>query len=218
MHGRQTVSPDPSFEIDLAEHLRNQYSQAQLIELYSRFASSEANFDKLMRRVFWRSLTASFGQGVQIESAVGFKHLETFQIGDRVFIGSQSYLQGRFDGRCSIGDRVWIGPQSYFDARDLVIEADVGLGPGTKILGSTHTAQPLDIPIIQTDLDIKPVRIEAGADIGMNAVILPGVTIGQGSMVGAGAVVTKDVPPYAIVVGVPAQFLRWREESHSSES
>ncbi len=151
-----------------------------------------------------------FGAGVEIESAVGFKHPETFQIGHRVFIGSQCFLQGRFDGHCVIGDRVWIGPQSYFDARDLVIGDDVGIGPGTKILGSTHTAQPMNIPIIETDLDIQPVRIEAGADIGINAVILPGVTIGQGSIVGAGAVVTKDVPPYAIVVGVPAKVVRYR--------
>ena len=60
--------------------------------------------------------------------------------------------------------------------------------------------------------------METGADIGMNAVILPGVTIGKGSIVGAGAVVTKDVPPFAIVAGVPAQFLRWREGYEPSEN
>ena len=69
-----------------------------------------------------------------------------------------------------IGDHVWIGPQSYFDARDLVIEDYVGWGPGAKVLGSTHTGVPVDVPIIQTDLEIKPVRIEAWADIGVNAV------------------------------------------------
>ena len=50
---------------------------------------------------------------------------------------------------------------------------------------------PVDVPIIQTDLEIKPVRIGAWADIGTNAVILPGVTIGKGAIVGAGAVVTQ---------------------------
>jgi acetyltransferase-like isoleucine patch superfamily enzyme len=67
------------------------------------------------------------------------------------------------------------------------------------------------VPIIQTDLRIEPVRVGAWADIGVSAVVLPGVTIGKGAIVGAGAVVTDDVPPFAIVVGVPARFSRWRE-------
>jgi len=70
---------------------------------------------------------------------------------------------------------------------------------------------PVKIPIIQTDLEIKQVKVEAWADIGVNAVILPGVTVGKGSIIGAGAVVTENVPPFAIVAGVPAKLLRWRE-------
>jgi acetyltransferase-like isoleucine patch superfamily enzyme len=67
------------------------------------------------------------------------------------------------------------------------------------------------VPVIQTDLVIRPVRVGAWADIGVNAVVLPGTTIGRGAIVGAGAVVTRDVEPFAIVAGVPARFLRWRE-------
>ncbi len=70
---------------------------------------------------------------------------------------------------------------------------------------------PADVPIVHTDLEIKPVRIGAWADIGTNATILPGVTIGKGAIVGAGAVVTHDVEPFAVVAGVPARFLHWRE-------
>ena len=57
---------------------------------------------------------------------------------------------------------------------------------------------------------IKPVVVGFGADIGMNASILPGVRIGAHSIVGAGAVVTQDVPEYAIVAGVPARVVRDR--------
>jgi acetyltransferase-like isoleucine patch superfamily enzyme len=113
---------------------------------------------------------------------------------------------------------VWIGPQSYFDARDLVLEDYVGWGPGAKVLGSEHTGVPLDVPIIQTDLRMKPVRICEWADIGTNAVILPGVTVGRGAIVGAGAVVTHDVPPMTVVAGVPARVLRSRGEDELRSS
>lgn len=217
-HSRQELVPDPEFELGLAEHLNNQYSREALLELYTRFAVGTGAFDTLMRRVIWRSVARRCGHGLHIGSGVGFKHLETFEIGNGVFIGAQSYIQGRFDGTCVLGDHVWIGPQSYFDARDMIIEEHVGWGPGAKVLGSTHTGIPIDVPIVQTDLEIKPVKIEAWADIGTSAVVLPGVTIGKGSIVGAGAVVTKDVLPFSIVAGVPARFLRWREGYKPSDS
>ena len=215
VHGRREVETDAAYEIGLSAELKRQYGAEALIGLYARFALGEDRIDLLMRRAIWRALTARFGDGVHVGSGVGFKHPETFEVGHGVFIGAQAYLQGRFDGRCVIGDHVWIGPQSYLDARDLVIEEYVGWGPGAKVLGSTHTGIPVDVPVIETDLEIRPVRIEAWADIGTNAVVLPGVTVGRGSLVGAGAVVTTDVPPFAVAAGVPARFWRWREGGKS---
>jgi acetyltransferase-like isoleucine patch superfamily enzyme len=211
-HGRQELLPDPDFETGLSAFIRERYGPDALLELYARFSASDGPLDALMRRAVWRAGARRFGNGVHIGSAVGFKHLETFEIGDGVFIGSQSFVQGRIHGSCVIGKKVWIGPQSYFDARNLIIEDYVGWGPGAKVLGSGHTGLPVDVPIIQTDLVIKPVKIEAWADIGVNATILPGVTVGKGSQVGAGAVVTKDVPPFAIVAGIPARVVSWRKE------
>lgn len=211
VHGRKTVTPDPDFEIGLSAHLRDQLGREGLLALYGRFVQGDGELDALMRRVIWRALARRFGHGITIGSGAGMKHPETFEIGDGVFIGAQSYIQGRFDGRCVIGDHVWIGPQSYFDARDLVIEEYVGWGPGGRVLGSEHTGVPADIPIIQTDLVIKPVRVGRWADIGTGATLLPGVTVGQSAIVGAGAVVNRDVPPLAVVAGVPARFLHWRE-------
>src|SRR5690606_38443917 len=120
-------------------------------------------------------------------------------------------IQGRFDGTCVIGNHVWIGPHAYLDARNLVLGDHVGWGPGAKVLGSQHTGLPVSDPVITTDLEIKPVRVGAGADIGTNATILPGVTIGEGAIIGAGAVVTTDIPAYAIAVGVPARVVRSRK-------
>jgi acetyltransferase-like isoleucine patch superfamily enzyme len=177
----------------------------------NRFDATNDELDVTLRRAAWRAVTRHFGDGVQIGRHVLAHHPETFEIGNAVFIGDQAVIQGRFDGICRIGDHVWIGPQAYFDARHLVIGDYVGWGPGARVLGSTHTGLPLDLPIIQTELDIRPVVIEPNADIGVNATILPGVTVGEGAIVGAGAVVIQDVQPFAIVAGVPARFVRWRE-------
>ena len=218
VHGRAAVTPDPAHEVALADALRQQYDRRGLLDLYARFTGGDAEFDVMMRRVLWRALASAFGDGVRVGRQVLCLHPETFSIGDGVFIGDQVVLQGRFDGCCRIGKQVWIGPQSYFDARDLVIDDHVGWGPGAKVLGSEHSGVPADVPIIQTDLTIRPVRIQAWADVGVNAVILPGVTVGRGAIVGAGAVVTENVAPFSIVAGVPARFLRWRDGHEGGRS
>ena len=215
VHGLREALPDPDFVAGLASFLRQTFNPEGLRELYGRFAHGDSAFDAMMRQAFWHALTRRCGAGLRIEPSVGFKHPETFEIGAGVFIGSQVYLQGRFDGRCSIGDHTWIGPQSYFDARDLVLEDHVGWGPGAKVLGSAHTGVPVDVPIIQTDLEIKPVCVHSWADVGTNAVLLPGVTVGRGAMVGAGAIVTQDVPAFAKVAGVPARIIGWRNDDEA---
>lgn len=212
VHGRREVPPDPEFEIGLSETMKASYGSGGLTELYGRFINGEGMLDALMRRAIWRAMALRCGPGLQVGGGAGFKHPETFEIGRGVFVGSQAFIQGRYDGSCVIGDNVWIGPQAYFDARALEIGEYVGWGPGAKLLGSAHTGIPVDIPIVRTDLEIRPTRVGAWADIGTNATILPGVTIGKGAIIGAGAVVTHDVPPFSIVAGVPARFIRWRTD------
>jgi acetyltransferase-like isoleucine patch superfamily enzyme len=211
VHSLRAIEPDPRYEVDLAADLRAKYTREALQELYGRFSHGEGPFDAMMRRVVFRALARRVGNGLRLGRGISLLHPETFSFGDGVFIGDQAVLQGRFDGHCEFGDRVWIGPHAYVDARDVVLEAYSGIGPGSKILGSFHTGLPVDIPIFSSDLDIRPVRIHEWVDIGTNVSILPGVTIGKGAMVGAGAVVSKDVAAFSIVVGVPARFLRWRE-------
>lgn len=210
VHGRRTIEPDAPFERGLSEHLRSRYDARSVAELYGRFVHGEGEFDALMRRAALRALSRTFGDGVMVGRGLVFRHPETFEIGSGVFLGEQTMIQGRVDGICRIGSHVWIGPQAYFDARDLTIEDSVGWGPGAKVLGSTHSGLPREVPIMHTNLEIRPVRIGAGADIGVNAIILPGVTIGTGAIVGAGAVVIDDVMPFSIVAGVPARFIRER--------
>jgi acetyltransferase-like isoleucine patch superfamily enzyme len=210
--GRKEVRPDPVWEWEFASALKEKHSPDGLHAMYARFATGESELDALMRRVLVRAMCRRVGHALQVGPGVVFKHPETMEFGDAVFIGAQSMIQGRFDGTCRIGSHVWIGPQAYFDARSLELGDYVGWGPGAKVLGSAHTGVPIEDPIISTGLVIKPVFVGFGADVGMNASILPGVTIGANAIVGAGAVVTQDVPEYAIVAGVPARVLRSRTD------
>ena len=210
--GRRELRHDPAWEQDFAAFLRDSQPKEELLDLFARFRAGESAFDNMMRRVLMRALCKCVGNDLQVGSSVVLKHPETMEFGDCVFIGAQTMIQGRFDGACKVGSHVWIGPQAYFDARELILEDYVGWGPGAKALGSMHTGIPSNEPIITTGLLIKPVKVGFGADIGMNASILPGVHVGAHSIVGAGAVVTRDIPDYAIVAGVPGRVIRDRRE------
>ena len=208
--GRKDVERDPDWVLGFAASLRETQTPQDLLSLFARFRGGEAPFDVLVRRVIVRALCRRVGHGLEVGPEVVLKHPETMDFGDAVFLGAHAIVQGRFDGTCRIGDHVWIGPHAFLDARNLVIEDFVGWGPGAKVLGSTHVGEPVDVPIITTELVIKPVVIGYGADIGTNATVLPGVRVGAHAIVGAGAVVADDVPDYAVVAGVPARVLRSR--------
>lgn len=113
-----------------------------------------------------------------------------------------------------IGDNIVIRPGCMLFADDTAeghihIESGVILGAGVHIYVNNHNFDRLDMPIQdQGHYPSKPVRVRRGAWIGARAVILRGVTIGENAVVGAGAVVTRDVPPRTVVGGVPARIIR----------
>src|SRR5580693_6337560 len=152
--GRRELRHDPTWERDFAASLRASETKEQLHDLFARFRAGESAFDAMMRRVIMCAMCKSVGNDLQVGPNVVLKHPETMEFGDCVFIGAQTMIQGRFDGICKIGNHVWIGPQAYFDARNLVLGDYVGWGPGAKVLGSAHTGQPSDQPIITTSLVI----------------------------------------------------------------
>lgn len=121
---------------------------------------------------------------------------EQNEIGSQVRIWNNTIV----DYGCHIGDRVKIHSGCYV-AQFSTLEDDVFLAPGASLANDPH-------PGSDTHLCMRGPTIKAGAQIGMNATILPFVTIGERALVGAGAVVTKDVPPGMIVVGNPARILK----------
>jgi len=204
---------ESQFINEYIEHLRFKYSPQELLELYNQFQNRIGEIYNFQRAIVLRALMKSCKRGLTVECGVSFKHPESFGFGEGVFIGANAYLQGRFDGQFIVGDRSWLGPQSYYDCRALRIGKFVGIGPGVKFLGSEHIGQPIEKPIITTDLLIKETVIEDDVDIGTGAIILPGVTIGKGSIIGAGAVVNNDLPEYVVAVGVPAKVVRSRKNN-----
>lgn len=161
---------------------------------------------------FSPSQFAKLGQGVVFERDVLVFHPENIEIADNVYVGHQSILKGYYKNRMSIGEGTWIGQQSFLhSAGGLTIGRHVGIGPGVRILTSTHDLDDVSRPILHGALTFSPVVIDDGADIGASAVILPGVRIGVGAQVGAGAVVASAVEDYAIVAGVPARPIGRRQ-------
>jgi acetyltransferase-like isoleucine patch superfamily enzyme len=158
-----------------------------------------------------RSRFVQIGDGVVIEPGVLVFHPETIAIGDGVYIGHQSILKGYHRGRMAIGRGTWIGQQCFFhSAGDLTIGENVGIGPAVKIITSVHVDEGPARPILHSRLAFAPVVIDDDVDIGIGAVILPGVSIGRGAQIGAGAVVTTSIAAYAVAAGVPARLLRSR--------
>jgi len=90
----------------------------------------------------------------------------------------------------------------------IYIEDDVLLGPNVAIYSSTHNFTDTSKPIKDQGYNIAITRLKSGCWIGINSVILPGVTIGKNSVVAANSVVNKDVPDFAIVAGAPAKIIR----------
>ncbi len=162
---------------------------------------------------FKREDFASIGENVIIEEGVLVFEAKHISIGSNVYIGHHAILRGYDRSEMIIGDDTWIGQFCYMNsAGGVEIGSRVGIGPGVKIMSSKHGEEGRDVPILLCDLEFAGVVIEDDCDIGMGAIVLPGVTVGRGSQVGAGAVVTKDVPPYAVVAGVPARKIRERPD------
>jgi maltose O-acetyltransferase len=110
-----------------------------------------------------------------------------------------------------IGDYSGIGMNSRVG--HAVIGRHVMMGPDCVLFSNNHRFDRLDIPMREQGwCEQSPVIIEGDVWIGTRVIILPGRRIGAHAIVGAGAVVTRDVPPYAIVGGNPAKIVGWRKE------
>jgi acetyltransferase-like isoleucine patch superfamily enzyme len=144
-----------------------------------------------------------------------FKYCKSkfYKFGDGSEIRPGAYIVGC--SQISIGKNVIIRPGSMFHGEtnssdvSIIIEDDVAIGSGVHIYVENHRYDIPNIPILhQGHYPSKPVKLEAGAWIGANVIILPGVKVGKNSVVGAGSIVTMDVPERMMVFGNPAKIIK----------
>ena len=143
-----------------------------------------------LRAVYWKEKMRFMGTNVIVSHQVKIDAAEHISIGNNSAILNKCVIAGQ--GGLTIGNDVMVGFESI-------------------ILTYTHRSDDLVIPIRKQGFTAAPVVIGNDVWIGTRVIILQGVTIGDGAIIGAGAVVTKDVPPYAIVGGVPAKIIRSRK-------
>lgn len=138
-----------------------------------------------------------------LASKIFLKAGRNIKVGRNTRFGSgRNIVIGSFTG---LNTNCWIG-------NDTIIGSDVMFGPEVIILSGSHNFERTDIPMReQGATQRKPVVIGDDVWIGTRAIILPGIKIGSHSIIGAGSVVTKDVPEYAIVAGNPAVIKKFRK-------
>lgn len=131
---------------------------------------------------------------------------ELFDIGEDSFV--MAPIAGAAIDMLKIGNNVYINSNSLLMARGgITIEDDVLIAANVQLLSNNHDEYERQI------LTCKPIHIKKGAWIGAGASILPGVTIGKYAIVGAGAIVTKDVGDFEVAVGIPAKVVKKLDEN-----
>ena len=127
--------------------------------------------------------------------------------GKKLSIGRKCFIHKNTE----IGDCSGVGYACVIN-NGCTIGENVMMGPEVLIYTQNHCTNRVDIPMCKQGMrDARPVTIEDDVWIGARVVILPGVTLGCGSVIGAGAVVSKDVPPYSVCVGNPARVVKSRK-------
>lgn len=112
----------------------------------------------------------------------------------------------------TIGDNVFISEYFHISAHSFTIGRDVIIGPRLTVICNNHIFDCIGQSVYDyaSNKTFKPIEIGSDSWIGANVTLLPGVTVGQGCIVGAGSVVNKSLPPYTVCVGVPCKPIKTR--------
>lgn len=185
----------------------------------------------VLRGIAYRTILGGIGSSCLMEEDVRFQVAKRIFLGDRVFVGQYSYLDGgtsflrlgddvhlaRFctlragERGISVHRGASINIRCFLDGNGGVeIGADTLLSPGVQVISGNHVFDDPNVRIRFQGTTYGKVSIGEDCWLGTNVVVVPGVTVGRGSVVGAGAVVTKDIPEFSVALGVPAKVVGHR--------
>lgn len=186
---------------------------AILEELWlSLFAWIPTPLGMVLRLLTWRWLFAHCGT-VRFATGLSLSGCRNMSFGSGVRLGRGCFVSAE-NGRLDLATQVAVSPCVHLgaDGGSISIGAQTAIGPGSVIRAANHRFSSLKTSIMQQGHTPGTIVIEEDVWLGANCVVTPDVRIGKGAIVGAGAVVTHDVPPYAIVGGVPAKIIGMRSE------
>ena len=184
-----------------------------------------------LRSIFYPSIIASWGRGVALGANIAVRHPNKIHIGDNVVIDDNCVLdaKGETNKGIEIHNGVFVGRGTILTCHngDIILEDNVNIGFNCVIsslskivikknhlmaafcylVGGDHDSDRTDIPVLMQGRSSKGIMIEDNVWLGAGVAVLDGVTVGRDSIIGAGAVVNKDVPEFAIAAGLPAKFM-----------
>lgn len=175
-------------------------------------------FGVTLRRLAYRSCLARCGNGLVVNMGCYFRNEGKISLGNnvRLEINAKLFADGNGEELIEIGDNLGTNVNIMINADAggrIKIGNNVLIGPNVVIRATNHRFSDLNVPMKQQGHEAGIIIIEDDVWLGANVVVVPNVRIGKGSIVGAGAVVTKDVEPYTIVGGVPAKMIGKRGKS-----
>ena len=170
-------------------------------------------------RIFYpNNLQVGYNTIIEDGAEINCLSQQGIKLGNRVTIGKYAIIRpsniygGPIGEGITMGDNSNIGPYNYIGCSGkITIGNNVMLAPRVSIYAENHVFDHPEILIRDQGVEKKEVIIEDDCWIAANSILLAGVTIGKGSVVAAGSVVTENVPPYSVVAGVPAKWIKSRK-------
>ena len=205
--------------------------QGLILTLFSGFPTVVGS---VLRGYVYRKLLGHVGSSCFIEKNVRMRAPQRVFLGDRVFIGEGSYIDASppgseiqikndasisqgvviraSGGKVVINEMVNVGTRSIiFGPGGVEIGKNSLIAQNVELMSGLHAFKDPSTPIRFQGGEAEKILIGEDVWLGGHVIVLPGVTIGRGSVIGSGAVVTKDIPTYSIAVGVPAKVVRKRK-------